>query len=379
MKRGLVVLALFAMTGCGAREVATPVDNAASPTTSQTPTSTPSVTPTRTVTASPTATAHSNRHVFVIVLENEDADAVFGSGTKIPYLARTLTSKGRFLPNYYGVAHHSLPNYIAMVSGQPPNRTTQADCPRYLPFQASGEVGNRVLIGTGCVYPRSTPTLMKNLKAAKLAWRGYMDGMGQSCRHSPLGSADQAMHATRTDQYATRHNPFVYFRSVIDSASCQKNDVDLSYLTHDLRRVKTTRNFTFISPNLCNDGHDAPCANGDPGGMVSANRFLKRWVPKILDSPAYRKNGLLIVTFDEGEDSSEACCISDPGPNVRMPGLDGPGGGRTGAVLLSPRIKAGTTDRTAHNHYSLLATIEDLFGLPRIGLSKDATPIRTTG
>src|SRR5439155_11884275 len=71
------------------------------------------------------------RHLFVIVLENENESTSFGPGSPAPYLSKTLTSRGQFLPNYYAVTHESLGNYIAMISGQGSNIETQADCQVY--------------------------------------------------------------------------------------------------------------------------------------------------------------------------------------------------------------------------------------------------------
>ena len=88
--------------------------------------------------------------------------------------------------------------------------------------------------------------------------------------------------------------------SIIDSPSCKTNVVNLTELETDLKKVGTTRNVNFITPNVCNDGHDAPCVNGKPGGLVSANEWLKKWVPLITESPAFKKDGLLVINFDEG-------------------------------------------------------------------------------
>jgi phosphatidylinositol-3-phosphatase len=111
--------------------------------------------------------------------------------------------------------------------------------------------------------------------------------------------------------------------------------------------------------------------------LVSANAWLRKWVPKILGSPAYEHRGLVIVTFDEaeasgGEADSSACCNAQPGPNLIFPDTPGfqrpgPGGGRIGAVLISPCIKPGTVVEAPYNHYSLLRSVEDNFGLPRLG------------
>src|SRR5262249_51377271 len=85
-----------------------------------------------------------------------------------------------------------------------------------------------------------------------------------------------------------------------------------------------------------------------------------------------RRDGLLIVTFDESDDGSEACCGEVASSGARLPpGLNGPGGGRIGAVLLSPFIRPGTRTSVPYNHYSLLRSVEDIFGLPHLGLAAD--------
>jgi hypothetical protein len=171
------------------------------------------------------------------------------------------------------------------------------------------------------------------------------------------------------DQYAARHNPFVYFHSIIDSPACAANDVPLERLTTDLSRPRTTPSYAMVVPDLCEDGHDEPCVDGRPGGLVSADAFLRTWVPKILGSKGFADNGLLMVTFDEAEDDSSACCDEPTGPNTLANGAEsgGPGGGRIGAVLISRFIRAGTVNDTPYNHYSLLRSVEDLFGLGHLG------------
>ena len=292
------------------------------------------------------------RHVFVIVLENESAAVTFGPDSPAPYLSKTLTAKGAFVPNYYGVGHASLDNYIAMISGQAPNPSTQADCGVFANFAASGPLGSfGQQSGSGCVYPAGVPTLPDQLGADSLTWRDYNEDMGAdptresaTCGHPVVGQPDHTEAATATDMYASRHDPFVYFHSIIDNAGlCDSHVVNLDALPADLARVSSTRNYTFITPNLCSDGHDATCANGQPGGLPAADAFLKTWVPRITASQAFKEDGLLMVIFDEatGGDSS-SCCGEIPGPAAPQPGGTGPGGGRTGAVMLSPCIAPGT-------------------------------------
>ncbi len=336
------------------------------------------------------------KHVFVLIDENESASSTFGTPANDPYLATTLTSEGAYLPNYYAIGHNSLDNYIAMVSGQAPNPATSADCQTFENFPADSMDASGQENGEGCVYPADVPTLMQQLDNAGLTWRSYDDSMGAdptresaTCGHPTVGSADNTQAETATDQYATRHDPFVYFHYVIDnSAECNADVVGFdgdgpvgsSQLSSDLQSVASTPNYVFITPSLCNDGHDPTCQNGQAGGLGAADAFLQKWVPVITSSPAYQQNGLLIITFDEAEGDSTACCGEVPGPDDLamgiQPGGTGPGGGVVGAVLLSPFIKPGTISETPYNHYSMLASVEDLLGLPRIG---DAAGVTSFG
>ncbi len=319
------------------------------------------------------------RHVFVIVLENRDAGASFGPDSPAPYLARTLRDRGAYLPNYYAVAHRSLPNYLALISGQPPNPATQGDCPVFSPLVASRYLASGVAVGEGCVFPRRVQTVGGQLQRHGRGWRAYVQDMASSvaageaasCRHPAIGAPDPARSASAGDQYATRHNPFVYFRSVIDfPQGCRRHVVDLAKLSHDLKREATTPALALISPDLCAGGHDETCADGrSPGGFAGIEAFLRRWVPAIERSPAFRDRGALLVTFDESESSSRSCCREPRGPLVASNGgpIAGNGGGRVGAVVLSPCIRPGTVAHRPYNHFATLRWIEDRFGLSHLG------------
>lgn len=221
--------------------------------------------------AQPASAAPPIRHVWVIVLENKGYATTFGPQTAAPYLARDLPAQGALLTQYYGIGHVSNDNYIAMVSGQAPNPQSQSDCQQYTDF-LPGTIGpNGQAIGQGCIFPNSVKTVADQLSAKGLTWRGYMGDMGNdpsresaTCGHPAVGSTDKTQTATATDGYATRHDPFVYFHSVIDSPVCATNVVSLTPLASDLATEQTTPNFSFISPSLCDDGHDAPCADGRP-------------------------------------------------------------------------------------------------------------------
>jgi hypothetical protein len=92
------------------------------------------------------------KHVWIIVLENEDYANTFGAPAADPYLAQTLRGKGVLVKKYYGIGHSSLDNYIALTSGQPPNPDTQADCHTFSDF-ATGTNHHGIETGSGCVYP----------------------------------------------------------------------------------------------------------------------------------------------------------------------------------------------------------------------------------
>jgi phosphatidylinositol-3-phosphatase len=331
------------------------------------------------------------KHVFIVVLENENASTTFGKDSKAPYLANTLKRKGAFVPNYYATGHLSNANYIAMVSGQSPNLQNQADCQIFNDVTPGTTMSNGQAFGTGCVYPPGVETIGTQLGHAGYQWKGYMEDMNAiapkgkqaPCRHPAVGQRDPWQSATPTDEYATRHNPFVYFHSLIDfKRTCSRHDVDYTHLGRDLKKPKTTPNYSLIVPGLCHDGHDEPCADGAPGGLVSANRWLRRQMPKILHSAAFKHRGLLIVTFDEAESTgsgadSSACCNEQPGPSIVPPSTPGfitpgPGGGRIGAVMVSPCIKPGTVSRKNYNHYSLLRSMESNFDLPYLGYAGQA-------
>lgn len=321
------------------------------------------------------------RHVFLLILENESFERTFGPQSPAPYLAKTLVAQGALLRNYYGIGHASLDNYVAMISGQAPNEATQKDCGTFAEFTlAEPQLDpHGQAIGTGCVYPALVPTLADQLEAAHLTWKGYMEDLGNDaakeagdCGHPPLGARDGTGHREKGDQYATKHNPFYYFHAIIDDPSrCAAHVVNLRQLPTDLASVATTPNYVFITPNLCNDGHDAPCVDGAPGGLLQVNRFLQQWVPAIVNSPAFTEDGVLIITFDEGLDD-EACCGEQGLPGqVHPPGYGGPGGGRVGAVVLSRFVTPGTVSDVPYNHYSMLRWVEDVFGLRHLGYAAE--------
>jgi hypothetical protein len=350
-------------------------------------------------------------HVFVLVLENENYDTSFGPASTAPYLSQTLPAMGQLLTNYYGTGHLSQDNYISMVSGQGPNADTQGDCQFYTEFLGVPVLdGSGQIAGQGCVYPAIVKHIGDQLDGAGLSWRAYMEDMGndpavdnpgrptvKTCGHPSANTRDGTQSARATDQYAARHNPFVYFHTTVDDTGyCDQHVVPLddTTLTADLATIATTPNYVFITPDLCHDGHDAVCADAtQPGGLAGIDEFLQLWIPKIVNSPAFQHDGMLIVTFDEaeapptsGSDTTDCStpadteaprragvtCAEPIGPNSPSPGITGPGGGRIGAVVISRFTIPGTVNGTPYNLYSMLRSIEDIFGLPYLGFAGDA-------
>ena len=431
----------------------------------------------------PATSASKIKHVFVIVLENHGYSDTFGSSAQNPYMQKTLVPQGALLSEYFGTGHVSLDNYISLMSGQSATPDTINDCvpgglaklfagskQQYLDVQQTGTTSDgQVIASGGCVYPATVKTLPDQLTAAGLTWKGYMEDMGNDPAREPAGSCGHPTSAAvgsstvvydpstgeeapsaavpYGDAYATRHNPFAYFHSLdaqcnvvtlptyiptatTSPAVAATTPVTGSQLGQDLSTYATTPNLVFITPNLCNDGHDgngtgtAPCGNGQPGGLASADAFLKYWVPIIQASPAYQKDGMIVITFDEGESTTSytfnstnqitaltvtytgaICCNQQPGPNlsssrpatynISLPqayasafglpaaavastgvnltfALNNYGGDKVGAIVLSPFVKAGSVSTTQYNHYSMLRSLEQIFALPSyLGYAND--------
>jgi acid phosphatase len=160
------------------------------------------------------------------------------------------------------------------------------------------------------------------LTAAHISWRAYMDGM------QPGGCLKG------TNQYAIKHNPFAYY-----GGGCPSNVVPFTQFAKDM--AGSVPRFVWITPDMCHDGHDCSTATADA--------WLAKTVPVILASNAWKQGGVLFLTWDEGEDSANSVLT----------------------VVIHPRPKVKTS-RTAYNHYNLLATIEDIFRLKRLGAAARA-------
>jgi hypothetical protein len=250
------------------------------------------------------------QHIAVLLMENEEYGDIVGSHDT-PFINR-LARRYALARQMYAVTHPSLPNYLALTGGS--TFGIDSDC-------------------TDCSI-RAT-SLATQLERARIPWRAYMEDLPHPC-FTGAGAGD----------YAKKHDPFVYYRP---RTGCQ-NVVPLTRLAADERAHALPR-FIWITPNLCHDMHDCDPATGD--------RFLSRLVPPLL--AALGRNGLLILTWDEGS-SDDGCC--------RLAS-----GGHIATIVAGPGARAGARFSTPTDHYSTLQTVEDLLGLPRLrGAACTCTP-----
>ena len=215
-----------------------------------------------------------------------------------------------------------------------------------------------------------------------------------------MGNPDTNQAPALGDPYVTWRNPFVYFDSVIQTPLCSQDDVGIEALAPDLGSASKTPSFSLIVPDRCHDGSPEPCAPGAPAGLAPAATFLEKVVPEIERSPAYAEGGLIAITSDRAPQSgpeadSNGCC--EPTSYANLPSASttsttsttttvstttssapassaagspagaAPGGGRVGLLLISKYVKAGSTAVNEYNHFALLLSIEQLFGLKPLG------------
>lgn len=270
---------------------------------------TPSAAVTRT-TVPPSVRLPDFTHVVLVVFENEERSSIEGDPAAGTF--RALGRRYARLTRYDAVAHPSLPNYLALVSGSTHGITS--DC-------------------TSCaVHARN---LADTLAAAGKTWKTYAEGLPYTGYTGP-----------GEGEYAKKHDPFLYFADVAGSRARRDDVVPFTQLARDVAAGRLP-DFSLLVPNLCDDMHDCSVATGDA--------WLKAHVEPLLRSPVLA-GGVVFVVFDEG--------TSDEG-----------GGGNVEALAIGPTVKPGSVFARPTSHYGLLRTIEDAWGLPRLGFSRTATPI----
>ncbi len=296
------------------------------------------------------------QHLFVIALASPGYDAAFGAAPQMPYLAGTLRPQGTLLSDYSLLTEAVVPNTIAAVSGQRPNAVTSANCPTFADFPPGTKNNSAGFVsGDGCYYPTETLSLGDQVDSARLRWHAYMEAMADPATGQPDNCVMPEAGATETTVpggYSSNLNPFVHFRSLVDLGSCTPSDVPLDELEKDLRKVETTPNYSWISPTPCNAGVVGQCPPGAPQGPAAADAFLAKYVPLIQKSPAFKEDGVLVITFNQ---------VSPPDPALAP--LPNPKPLRVGSLILSRFASPGGSDATAYDPYSLLRTTEDIFRL----------------
>jgi phosphatidylinositol-3-phosphatase len=367
----------------------TPETTAATTTTTTTTASTPSPAGGKTK-SSPTAAGETTPpgagglppvgHVFVIVLSGIAESEAFGAGSQAAYLSKTLRAQGELIENYHALDGSELANAIALISGQGPTPQTAEDCPLYTDLSPATAGKQGQTLGNGCVYPATTLTVADQLTSAGKTWRAYVEDIGNggpgeahTCRHPALGAADSAHTPVPGDAYVTWRNPFVYFHSLTDVKACASNDVGLDRLASDLQSAGNTPSLAYIVPNRCHDGSPQPCAPGQPAGPTAADAFLRKIVPEIESSAAYKQSGLIAITSDQappegGSDQAPGGGASGQVPAAGETSAGPAAGGKVGLLLISKYVKPASFNVTGeYSHLSLLRSIEDLFGLQPLG------------
>lgn len=331
--------------------------------------------------------AHALGRVFIIMEENHAQDHVIGDKS-MPFTNKLANEYGQ-ATKYYGVTHSSEPNYIAATSGSN--------------WDVNNDNGWNATSPGGPVNHYDHTNIIDDLESAHIPWAAYMDGMPKA------GYLGDTWPATGGALYASKHNPFILYNDVRSNASRRAKIKPFTDLAADLNKKNAPR-YVWISPDQCNDMHggvsaaiaghpETPCPYSNAAGdandeslKAKADAFLKSTVSTIMHSKAWTKNSVIFVTADETDyDGSNAsdnyylstagCCDSpvlpahDPAVSATWPG-GVYGGGLVPMIVVTANGKYRLKDHTAYNHYSMLLTIEEGFGLPKLGFTSDARQVK---
>ncbi|ABF43401.1 phosphoesterase [Candidatus Koribacter versatilis Ellin345] len=244
------------------------------------------------------------QHVAIVVLENASYHDVIGN-TQMPWLSG-LAGKYASLQSYYANAHPSIPNYFMLTTGQ----TITFD----------DAFSNTV----------SSDNLARDITSAGLTWKAYEESIPAA-----------AYTGASTGLYIERHDPFSYFSDVRGTAQAN-NIVPSSQLSADIG-ANSLPNFLWITPNALNSAHSCPASNANctlNDRLAAADAWLSANVQPLLSNSEFASNGLLIVVFDEGDDTD----------------LDH-GGGHVVCVLAGAHVKQGYTSSATYQHQDVLSLI----------------------
>lgn len=290
--------------------------------------------------AAPAPTVPPLEHVFVVVLENQNYDTVMAPGSPATYI-KQLAADNALLSQYYGVGHVSLTNYIGMTDGELPDADTKTDC-----------------IVKYCVRDQRNIADQLEQHTPPLSWMAYMGSMVVPCQHPPVVGAPDPNQSP----YATRHNPFVYYKNIVDDqARCEAHDVPYVQTSFEQMLVDDVDvpNFALVVPDNCDNSHDPVCFEPpglpESGGLKKADFWVASHLPAIINYVNSHAGSVLIVTFDEATTADSSDCNTC--------GRSGSAGGHIVTIAIGQDVRDQHVDSTGYNHYSLLRTLEDGFGL----------------
>jgi len=308
-------------------------------------------------------------HIFVIILENHTTDEIIGSAAA-PQLTALAKEYG-FASNFFAERHPSEPNYVALVGG---DTFGISDDDAFYCKPGLSKWGCEKSSRTGYVdHTVPGDSLATQFDSAGLSWKGYFEDIpepGSLVYRWP--SPDRPASGKPDSLYAVKHNGFMTFKSVQDDPKRAEKIVGFDALEHDIAQ-NTLPNFAHIVPNQCNDmhglrGHDVPddCTGKNSAGLIGrADRTVGKIVADIMHTPMWSApgNAAIVITYDENDDDRSSpkpngCCGLDP------KGTANPGGGWIPTIVITNHGARQLDDPTPYNHYSLLRTIEDAFGIP---------------
>ncbi|MDB5219427.1 MAG: putative acid phosphatase [Myxococcaceae bacterium] len=282
-------------------------------------------------------------HVFVIMMENT-SKASLDAATNTPYLTG-LAKSAAVGSDYHGTSHPSLPNYLALTSGS--DHAVGCDCD---PVGSACSLCNTLAFPSGCGCNQASAHLGDQLDTAGKTWKAYGEGMSKPCDTVTAGA------------YATKHIPFLYYQNMLAEsagARCTSHVVPYTGFAADL--AGAAPEFSFIAPSLDHDMHGSGLQQSATD-VGAGDTWLSTNAKAIIDSAAYKNGGLLVIVWDEDDGSG----------GILPPKTDDP----IPIFVLSPYAKsAGYVSPVKGDHYSLLATIEDGLGLPRIGSAVGKTTL----
>ncbi len=303
-------------------------------------------------------------HIFVIVEENRDYAQILDPATA-PNIAALASAYGD-ASQFFGEVHPSEANYVALLGG---DTFGIHDDDGYFCHAGLSDPACPGASAPGYVdHTVQAPHLGQQLEAAGLTWKGYYESLPEPGSMAVTAS-DPALAdgGRKTALYASKHSGFMNFASVQRDPKRAEHIVDFHQLDADIASNRLP-NFALIVPNQCDDMHGlhgpnlpAGCDGADQAALIRrGDRIAGDLVKRIQASPAWRSadRTAIVITFDEGVGKTrEGCCGVTPDAPSNF------GGGHIPTIVITNHGPRGARDATPYNHYSLLRTIEDAFGV----------------